>query len=131
MSTGMKITETLLKPAIAGGIAAIVSYVMLDGAGSIQVMNYLVPGWVLIGVVVGAADFIGTFSEKWISPYVTSNNKTVQSLESMLLTPALSGVATWILLDPVLGVGESPIMSVGLGLVSSWSADYIYKTWWH
>ena len=49
MFTGMKLSETLLKPAIAGGLAAIISYVMLDDSSQIQVMNYLVPGWALIG----------------------------------------------------------------------------------
>jgi hypothetical protein len=31
MSTRMKITEQLLKPAIIGGLAEIISYIMLDG----------------------------------------------------------------------------------------------------
>jgi hypothetical protein len=127
MSTGMKITEQLLKPAIVGGLADIISYVMLDGAGQIQVMGKLVPGWLLIGIVVAAADFAGTFMKEWIAPYLITDNKTTQHLEDMLLTPSLAGLSTWILLDPVLGIGESALASIGIGAVSSWGADYIYK----
>ena len=90
-------------------------------------MNYLVPGWALITVVVTASDFIGTFSKDWVLPYVTSSNSTTQHLEDMLLMPALSGVASWIILDPVLGAGKSAIASILVGAVSSWGADYLYK----
>ena len=45
-----KLSESLLKPAAAGAISAVISYIMFDGAGSIQIMDNLVPGWLLIGV---------------------------------------------------------------------------------
>jgi hypothetical protein len=48
-------------------------------------------------------------------------------LEDAILTPWLSGMATYIVLDPVLGVGESIIASIALGMVSSWAVDYSYK----
>ena len=126
-----KLSESLLKPAVAGGISAVLSYVMFDGAGTVMVMDHFVPGWLLIGVVVAIADFAGTFSANYISPYVISSSESVKNIEDMLLTPALCGVLSWVILDPVLGVGESVMASFGTGLVSSWAADYIINKWEH
>ena len=126
-----KLSKSLLKPAAAGAISAVVSYIMFDGADSVQIMDNFVPGWLLIGVVVAVADFAGTFSANYISPYIISSSESVKNLEDMLLTPSLCGALSWILLDPVLGVGESFMASFGTGLVSSWAADYIINKWDH
>ena len=107
-----KLSESLLKPAVAGGISAVLSYVMFDGAGVVQIMDHFVPGWLLIGVVVAVADFAGTFSANYISPYLISSSESVKNIEDMLLTPALCGVLSWIILDPILQTGESMIATV-------------------
>jgi len=109
-----KLSESLLKPATAGAISAVISYIMFDGAGSVQIMDNFVPGWILIGVVVAVADFAGTFSANYISPYVISSSESVKNLEDMLLTPSLCGALSWVLLDP-----------------SSWSWRIIYGSIWN
>jgi hypothetical protein len=93
-------------------------------------MNKNIPGWLLIEIVVAVSDFAGTFSKEWIVPHIVSENKEIMKVKDLLLTSGLSGLCTWILLDPVLGLGESPFASIGVGAVSSWGADYIFKSYY-
>jgi hypothetical protein len=123
---GNELSEQLGKLVIVGAIAGVVSYIFLDGAGQIQVFGNFVPGWVLIGIVVAVADGIGTFFIQFVSSYLVSGNKTVQQLEDALLISALCSLSTWLILDPVLGIGKLPMWLSQL-VGSSLVADYIYK----
>jgi hypothetical protein len=44
----------------------------------------------------------------------------------MLLILNLAELSTWILLDSILKIGESALISIEIGTISSWRADYIY-----
>jgi hypothetical protein len=84
---------------------------------------------VLFGIVIMAANTIEIYFTKFVSPYINQmgGSKTVMKLKDTTLMLWLVGMSIYVLFDPILGLEELIIASIGLGMVSSWVVDYTYK----
>lgn len=94
MSTSSKITENLLEPLLVGGVAAVAVKVLYPSTQKFSILGSVsLPDYVLFGAAVGASSAVSETIKLWILPYIPQS-RSLASLESMLLGPAITGVTS-------------------------------------
>jgi len=131
LTRNQKISETLVKPAVAGVIAGITAP-FLFGIDMKDKINFL--GLFDINVMLGVGGAaalgtaLGTVSKDWILPYIPRNSKWAE-MEGMIITPVLSGLGTTLLLiKNVDGTPASYFKVFALGAGSAIGSDYLSRT---
>ena len=123
-----RLKSTLVKPAIAGTIAAGASYYM-NSSSTISLFNTSLPVWAVIGGVTGLATLSGEIAGNYAIPYLPIvSNPTIQTVLNTGLNPALAGAANVLALktiapDQFKADGLAKTLMYGAGAYIA--ADYI------
>ena len=96
-----RLKSMLVKPAIAGTIAAGASYYM-NPSSTISLFNTSLPVWAVIGGMTGLATLSGEIARNYAISYLSVvSNPTIQTVLNTGLNPALAGVANALALKTI------------------------------
>ena len=116
------------KPLVSGAAGAIFSYLLMDGSGSVIIMDKIVPGWLLVGVVVTGSTFIGEWGKELLLPHL--QGMSLGGFEGSIAAPTITGLSTFILLKYMDTTDYSNFLPAFLlGAGSNIVGDYGYDNW--
>lgn len=124
----MDYLQILVKPTTSGVAGALFSYLLMEGSDSIIVMDRIIPGYVLVGVVVAGSAFLAEFAKEWLAPYI--GGMKYANFEISIVEPTVTGLSTYVLLmwmDKSDFGNFLPAFLLGAG--SNIVGDYTYNHW--
>ena len=124
-----KIKDELIPSLASGAVGAIASsfFLGVDLTMKLNVANMNLPAWAAIGGTITAADMIAYFSKDFVLEKIPVL-KNYGGLEEMILPPALTGAATFMLFKTAISSDVSLTNSLLLGGGSSIAGRYAAET---
>jgi hypothetical protein len=123
-----KLTENLLQPVIVGAVAGLGYRYFFGSIGNVNLLGVSVNDGLAVGVSVGAASAFSETIKFWVLPYIPAN-KSLAGIETMLLSPMITGVTSTAAINLLTNVeSKSYFQSFLLGAGSHLVGEYAYRT---
>jgi hypothetical protein len=121
-----KLLETLFQPLLVGAIAGIGSKLLFDPP-AIPLFGFNINGPIFFASVVGVSSYTSEILKNYILPYIPVTNRFA-GLESMILSPAITGMTSYLVLRFGAGVEPDFLKSFALGASAQIGGTYAYQT---
>lgn len=127
-----KVESYLIKPALTGAVAAIISKAtVMRGNSSFNVGEMQVPVWVAAAGAGYLASLVGEISSDYVLPMISKDSKF--GSVSGLVQPGIVGLGNLVAYQAAnsnAAAEKGPIALIGVGALAEVVADYSYNRFW-
>jgi hypothetical protein len=121
-----KLENTIVPSLIAGAAGAGIYFLMYGNPGvNIPLGPLELPSWAAVGATVAIGNVGGEILTQYILPLIPKV-KDYQSLEEMVVPPALAGVSTYLAMRFLVSENTELIPALAVGTGGSIGGKYIY-----